>query len=94
MDFKRKLIYKHIGAKIAYFRTLNDLSQEELAQRIHLSRATLGKIERATYNSSISLETLLDISEALGINLNMLISSDPEEQQYWNKLLGDKSKTI
>ena len=90
MDFKRKLIYKHIGAKIAYFRTLNDLSQEELAQRIHLSRATLGKIERATYNSSISLETLLDISEALGINLNMLISSDPEEREYWNKLLKSK----
>ena len=91
MDFKRKLIYKHIGAKIAYFRTLNDMSQEELAQRIHMSRATLGKIERATYHSSISLDTLLDISDALGINLNMLISSDPEEQQYWNKLLKTKS---
>ncbi len=91
MDFKRKLIYKHIGAKIAYFRTLNDLSQEELAQRIHLSRATLGKIERATYNSSISIETLLDISDALGINLNMLISSDSDEREYWKKLLKTKA---
>ena len=44
MDTKRKLTYKHIGARIAYFRTLNELSQEELAHRIHLSRATLGKI--------------------------------------------------
>ena len=94
MDFKRKLIYKHIGARIAYFRTLNDMSQEDLAQRIHLSRGTLGKIERGIYGSSISLDTLLDISDELGLDLNMLISSDPEERQYWNKLLGDKSKTI
>ena len=91
MDFKRKLIYKHIGARIAYFRTLNDLSQEDLARRIHLSRATLGKIERGIYGSSISLDTLLDISEVLGLDLNMLISSDPEERQYWNNLIKDKN---
>ena len=90
MDVKRKLIYKHIGAKIAYFRTLNDMSQEELAQRIHMSRATLGKIERASYHSSISLDTLLDITEALDLDLNMLLSSDPEEKQYWKKLITTK----
>ena len=91
MDFKRKLIYKHIGARIAYFRTLNELSQVELAQRIHLSSATLGKIERGIYGSSISLDTLLDISEVLGLELNMIISSDPEERQYWKKLLKSKA---
>lgn len=90
MDSKRKLIYKHIGARIAYFRTLNELSQEELAHRIHLSRATLGKIERGIYGSSISLDTLLDIAEVLGLDLNMIISSDPEERRYWQKLLKSK----
>lgn len=91
MDLKRKLIYKHIGARIAYFRSLNDLSQEELAQRIHLSRATLGKIERGIYGSSISLDTLLDIADVMGLDLNMLISSGSEEQQYWQKLLENKT---
>jgi len=91
MDIKRKLTYKHIGARIAYFRTLNELSQEELAQRIHLSRATLGKIERGIYGSSISLDTLLDIAEVLGLDLTMLISSDLEERQYWKKLLESKA---
>ena len=84
MELKRKLIYKQIGARIAYFRSLNDMSQEELARRIHMSRATLGKIERATYRSSISIDTLLDISDVLGLDLNMLWSSNPEERQYWN----------
>ena len=91
MNLKRKLIYKHIGARIAYFRTLNDLSQEELAQRIHLSRATLGKIERGIYGSSISLDTLLDIAEVLGLEMEMIISSDSEERQYWQRLLQKKS---
>jgi transcriptional regulator with XRE-family HTH domain len=91
MDSKRKLIYKHIGARIAYFRTLNELSQEELAHRIHLSRATLGKIERGIYGSSISLDTLLDIAEVLGLDLNMIISSNQEERQYWQKLLKNKT---
>ncbi len=90
MELKRKLIYKQIGARIAYFRSLNDMSQEELARRIHMSRATLGKIERATYRSSISIDTLLDISDVLGLDLNMLWSSNPEERQYWNKLLKKK----
>ena len=49
MDFKRKQIYKHIGARIAYFRALNDMSQDELAHRIHISRGTLSKIERGSY---------------------------------------------
>lgn len=91
MNIKRKQIYKHIGARIAYFRTLNDLSQEELAQRIHLSRATLGKIERGIYGSSISLDTLLDIAEVLGLEMEMIISSDSEERQYWQRLLQKKS---
>ena len=70
------------------------MSQEELAQRIHLSRGTLGKIERGIYGSGISLDTLLDISDELGLDLNMLISSDPEERQYWNKIITTKNGAI
>ncbi len=91
MDLKKKLVYKHIGARIAYFRALNDMSQDELAHRIHISRGTLSKIERGSYDSSVSLDTLLDIAEVLGLDLNMIISSDQDERRYWQKLL--KSKT-
>jgi len=91
MDFKRKLVYKHIGARIAYFRALNDMSQDELAHRIHISRGTLSKIERGSYDSSVSLDTLLDIADVLGMKFSMFISSDPEERQYWEKILKSKS---
>lgn len=91
MDFKRKLVYKHIGARIAYFRALNDMSQDELAHRIHISRGTLSKIERGSYDSSVSLDTLLDIADVLGMEFSMFISSDLEERQYWEKILKNKN---
>ena len=90
MDFKRKQIYKHIGARIAYFRALNDMSQDELAHRIHISRGTLSKIERGSYDSSVSLDTLLDIADVLGMEFFMFISSDSEERQYWEKILKNR----
>lgn len=90
MDFKRKLVYKHIGARIAYFRALNDMSQDELAHRIHISRGTLSKIERGSYDSSVSLDTLLDIADVLGMEFSMFISSDSEERQYWEKILKNR----
>lgn len=90
MDFKRKQIYKHIGARIAYFRALNDMSQDELAHRIHISRGTLSKIERGSYDSSVSLDTLLDIADVLGMEFSMFISSDSEERQYWEKILKNR----
>ena len=91
MDIKRKLVYKHIGARIAYFRALNELSQEELAHRIHISRGTLSKIEHGSYDSSVSLGTLLDIADVLDMEFSMFISSDPEERQYWEKIIENKS---
>ena len=90
MDFKRKLVYKHIGARSAYFRALNDMSQDELAHRIHISRGTLSKIERGSYDSSVSLDTLLDIADVLGMEFSMFISSDSEERQYWEKILKNR----
>ena len=93
MDFNRKLVYKHIGARIAYFRALNDMSQDELAHRIHISRGTLSKIERGSYDSSVSLDTLLDIADVFGMEFSMFISSDPEERQYWEKILKNRIKS-
>lgn len=93
MDFKRKLVYKHIGARITYFRALNDMSQDELAHRIHISRGTLSKIERGSYDSSVSLDTLLDIADVFGMEFSMFISSDPEERQYWEKILKNRIKS-
>lgn len=48
---KKTLIYRVIGAKIAYYRTLRQLSQRELANKINLSTSTLGR-----YNAPRNLD--------------------------------------
>lgn len=83
MNQNREFIYKRIGAKVAYFRISNGLTQEEMAGRVHLSRSTLSKIEHGNYNRSISLDILMDIADGLGIDLAMLFVLDRKEEEYW-----------
>ena len=71
MDVSRVIIYRQIGAKVAYYRTLRQLTQDELAKKIH------------AYNHSISLSTLLDIADGLHIELSHLVSFTEEEKKVW-----------
>lgn len=80
---KKTLIYRVIGAKIAYYRTLRQLSQRELANKINLSTSTLGRIERGKYNSGVPISTLLDIAEGLRIDLSALVTFSEEEKKVW-----------
>ncbi|MBR3458773.1 MAG: helix-turn-helix transcriptional regulator [Selenomonadaceae bacterium] len=76
-------MYRQIGAKVAYYRTLRQLTQDELARRVHISRSTLNRIERGRYNGGISLSTLMDIAEGLHIELSNLVSFTDEEKKVW-----------
>ena len=71
--------YKQIGRKVAYYRQLRNLTQEELAKRINISTSSLGKIERGKYNNNISLSMLMLIAEGLKIGLTMLVNFDESE---------------
>ena len=59
--------YMQIGLKIAYYRKLRGLTQEELAERINKSPAFIGHIEAPNINKAVSLDTLFDISHELDI---------------------------
>ena len=89
MDVRRAIIYRQIGAKVAYYRTLRQLTQEELATKVHISRSTLGRIERGKYNEGVSLSTLLDIADGLHIELVHLVSFTDEEKKVWWDADGD-----
>ena len=92
MNQKREFIYKRIGAKVAYFRISNGLTQEEMAARVHMSRSTLSKIEHGNYNRSISLDLLMDIADGLGIEFSMLFVLDRDEKEYWETINGGELK--
>lgn len=40
-DPRKEILVRQIGAKIAYYRTLRDMSQKELARKANISTSTL-----------------------------------------------------
>ena len=59
--------YRQLGLKIAYYRKLKGLTQEQLAERIDKSAAFIGHVEAPNINKAVSLDTLFDIGRALEI---------------------------
>ena len=75
-----------VGAKVLYYRTLEGLTQEELANKIHINVSTLSCIERGKYNQGVSLAMLFDIAEGLNIEVNLLVTfNDDEKKLLWNQ---------
>ena len=83
MDVKKIMIFRQIGAKIAYYRTLRQMTQAELAKRANLSKGSIGRIERGKYNKGVPISTLLDIAEGLRIELASLVTFSEEEKKVW-----------
>lgn len=59
--------YLQLGLKIAYYRKLRGLTQEQLAERIDRTPAFIGHVEAPNISKAISLDTLFDIAHALDI---------------------------
>lgn len=59
--------YLQLGLKVAYYRKLRGLTQEQFAEKIDKTTAFVGHIEAPNINKAISLDTLFDISKALDI---------------------------
>ena len=72
-----------IGQKIRDLRVLNQLTQEELANRCELSKGFISQLENDLTSPSIA--TLIDILQCLGTNLKEFFSDDEEEQVVFRK---------
>ena len=59
--------YIQIGLKIAYYRKLRGLTQEQLAERIKKTPAYIGHIEAPNIIKAVSLDTLFDIAIVLDV---------------------------
>jgi len=55
--------YIQIGLKIAYYRKMNGMTQEQLAESIGLSPGYLSQVETPTFVQPISLKTLFAIAD-------------------------------
>lgn len=59
-----------IGNKIKALRLASELTQEELANRARLTKGFISQLENEKFQTSISLDSLADILDALGVSLS------------------------
>lgn len=67
MNEKRIRQFRELGLTISYYRKLKGLTQADLAQNVGLSRTHISNIEAPQVKTSISLESLFDIANALDV---------------------------
>ncbi|MCC5909909.1 MAG: helix-turn-helix transcriptional regulator [Clostridiaceae bacterium] len=72
-----------IGEKLKRLRILNELTQDELAQRCDLTKGFISKIERNITSPSIA--TLIDILEALGTDIQKFFNEDVQSKVVFSK---------
>lgn len=65
--------YTEIGYNIAYYRKHLGLTQEQLAEKLNISRQHLGAIEAPNIVRPVSLDLLFHIADALEIDVRMLL---------------------
>lgn len=70
-NFQKQIQY--IGLRIAYFRKMRDMTQTQLAEKVSISKNYLSQIERGTSNKAVSLPLLIQIADALNIELSVLV---------------------
>lgn len=70
---KHDLNYINIGKKIAEHRKKQNLSQEELANKIGISYSYLTQIEAPNVVKKMSLEVLFDIANVLNVDIKDLL---------------------
>jgi transcriptional regulator with XRE-family HTH domain len=58
---------RQIGLKIAYYRKLRGLTQEDLAEQVDLTPAFIGHLEAPNITKALSLDALFDIAAALDV---------------------------
>lgn len=61
--------YRQIAKKIVYYRNLRELSQEELADKIGISKSYLSKIEAPSSTKAYSLDVLFAIADGLDVDI-------------------------
>ena len=72
MQDKHRMKYKQLGLNVAYYRKMKGLSQNQLAEKINVSRTHMSRIETA--DCAVSLDVLFEICESLQIPPDLLFS--------------------
>ena len=59
--------HKMVGLKVAYYRKLRGMTQEQLAEKMGVETSFIGQIEAVNVAKAVSLDTLFRIAQALDV---------------------------
>jgi len=87
--------YTVVGARIREERRKQNLTQEQLADKVSVTYSYIGQVERG--QRGISLETLINVSNCLGVTVDYLLANyiDNEDEylrQLWVRLVKNRSE--
>ena len=95
IKIQQQIIFRQIGAKIAYYRALCCMTQDELADKLHIDKSVLSRIERGKYHNNISVAMLLAIAEGLQIEPALFLTfTDLEKRLWWEDLSTEGLKSF
>lgn len=78
IEFNNSERFAELGFAIAYYRKKRKLSQEQVAERVGISRQHMGAIEAPNMNRGLSLDLLFNISTVLDVEPYLLFKFPPE----------------
>jgi len=79
MEFDNRERYRDLGCAIAYYRKRKGLTQEQLAERVGVSRQHMGAIEAPNMVRAISLDVLFNLAAVLEIEPYILLKFSPDK---------------
>lgn len=75
IQFQNRDRFIELGLTIAALRKFRGMSQEELAEKAHISRSHLSSIEAPNVIRAFSVEVLFNISDALDVRAGDLLNN-------------------
>jgi len=64
--------YQMLGLNIAYYRKARGLTQEQLSDKLFISRTHLSRIEAPNVPKSFSIDVIFEIADVLGVEVAQL----------------------
>lgn len=78
MKLEHRDRYKKLGLRVAYFRKLSGLTQEQFAEKLGKSQGYIGAVEAVNVERAISLDTLFDMADLLGVPPHRFLQFDDD----------------
>lgn len=75
---KRVIDFKKVGWKISYYRRMNDLSQDELAEKMFVTRQLVSKWENGVGIPKI--DHIIDLCQILNVGFEELLCLNEKEK--------------